>query len=238
MSVAGGPNLIKNGLVLELDAGNIKSYQSGSTTWFDKSGNANNGTLTNGPTFNTGSLGSIVFDGVDDYVIGSSSIALSNNFTLQISIKPDTLVSGNLMLIGDYQFVYGSNLGWYIGLDNRPSLNVGNTIFISIGQDSSFLYSAQNALITNNINNYIVSFVCTNGLLSLYINGIQTSGLTVNNIVRSINYSGTSFFVGKRSDNYNSIYKGSWYNYLLYNRALSAQEVLQNYNATKGRFGL
>jgi len=162
---------------------------------------------------------------------------LSNNFTLQIVIKPDTLTSGNLMLIGDYQGSYGSNLGWYIGIDNRPSLSVGNTIFISIGNDSSFLYSAQNALITNNINIYIVSFVCTNGVLSLYVNGVQTSGLAVNNTVRSINYLGTNFFVGKRADS-SANYKGSFYNYLLYNRALSAQEVLQNYNAMKKRFGL
>jgi hypothetical protein len=46
MSVKGGPNTVTSGLVLELDAGNIKSYQSGSTTWFDKSGFANNGTLS------------------------------------------------------------------------------------------------------------------------------------------------------------------------------------------------
>jgi hypothetical protein len=68
MSVKGGPNTVTSGLVLELDAGNIKSYQSGSTTWFDKSGFANNGTLINGPTFNTGSGGSIVFDGTNDFV--------------------------------------------------------------------------------------------------------------------------------------------------------------------------
>ena len=71
MAVKGGPNTVTSGLVLELDAGNIKSYQSGSTTWFDKSGNAYNGTLINGPTFNTGSLGNIVFDGVDDYVLAN-----------------------------------------------------------------------------------------------------------------------------------------------------------------------
>ena len=57
-----GPNLVTNGLVLALDAGNTKSYQSGSTTWFDKSRNGNNGTLTNGPTFSSANGGSIVFE--------------------------------------------------------------------------------------------------------------------------------------------------------------------------------
>ena len=85
MSTIGGPNVVDSGLVLELDAGNIKSYQSGSTTWFDKSGFANNGTLVNGPTFNTGSGGSIVFDGVDDYVTtsGLSNTHSTSSLTLE-----------------------------------------------------------------------------------------------------------------------------------------------------------
>jgi hypothetical protein len=231
------PSIIYDGLKLYLDAGNVSSYPGTGTLWTDLSGNGNNGTLTNGPTYNSSNGGSITFDGVDDYVLGTSNVNLSNNFTLQIAIKPDTLASGNIMHIGEYQGSFGANSGWYIGIDNRPSLSVGNSIFISIGNDSSFLYSAQNALITNNINIYIVSFVCTNGRLSLYVNGVQTSGLAVNNTVRSINYLGTNFFVGNRSVN-SANYKGSFYNYLLYNRALSATEVLLNYNALKGRFGL
>ena len=75
MSVKGGPNTVTSGLVLELDAGNIKSYQSGSTTWFDKSGFANNGTLVNGVGYTSSFNGSLVFDGVDDYVnLGNNSI--------------------------------------------------------------------------------------------------------------------------------------------------------------------
>jgi hypothetical protein len=229
--------IITDGLVLCLDAANPKSIVSGNTVWNDLSKSSTYGNLTNGPIYNSANGGNIVFDGFDDFVSGISNVNLSNNFTLQISIKPNTLASGNFMLIGDYQCSYASNFGWYIGIDNRPSLNIGNTIFISIGNDTSYLYSAQNALITNNNNIYIVSFVCTNGVLSLYVNGIQTSGLVANNTVRSINYSGTNFFVGKRVDN-SSTYKGSWYNYLLYNRALSVTEILQNYNTTKSRFGL
>ena len=69
MSFNNGPTIVTNGLVLALDAGDRNSYPGTGTTWRDLSGNNNNGTLTNGPTFNTGSLGSIVFDGVDDYVL-------------------------------------------------------------------------------------------------------------------------------------------------------------------------
>jgi hypothetical protein len=58
-----GPNVVTNGLVLNLDAANTKSYVSGSTTWRDLSGNGNNGTLVNGPTFSSNYGGGIVFNG-------------------------------------------------------------------------------------------------------------------------------------------------------------------------------
>ena len=87
MAVKGGPNTVTSGLVLELDAGNIKSYQSGSTTWFDKSGNTVNGTLVNGPTFDTGSGGSIKFDGINDWVtLPTSSVVAfgTGSFTVNM----------------------------------------------------------------------------------------------------------------------------------------------------------
>ena len=62
------PNIITDGLVLYLDAANTKSYPGSGTTWRDLSKSQLNGTLTNGPTFNSSNGGSIVFDGVDDYV--------------------------------------------------------------------------------------------------------------------------------------------------------------------------
>ena len=88
MSFNNGPTVVTNGLVLALDAGDRNSYVSGSTTWFDLTG-VNNGTLTNGPTFNTGSGGSIVFDGVDDYVnLGANSSNYSRtSFTIDSWVK-------------------------------------------------------------------------------------------------------------------------------------------------------
>ena len=63
-----GPRIVSNGLVLCLDAANKRSYPGTGTTWTDLSGNSNNGTLTNGPTFSAGNMGSILFDGTNDYV--------------------------------------------------------------------------------------------------------------------------------------------------------------------------
>ena len=91
MGVAGGPDLIQDGLVLSLDASDRNSYVSGSTTWFDLSGNNYNGSLINGPTFNTGSGGNIIFDGTNDEVtIGSkngASFVDTDNMTLSVFLK-------------------------------------------------------------------------------------------------------------------------------------------------------
>ena len=75
-------SIITNGLVLNLDAGFTPSYPTSGTTWYDISTGGNNGALTNGPTFNSGGGGSIVFDGVDDYVdIPSTSLNIVNQPT-------------------------------------------------------------------------------------------------------------------------------------------------------------
>ena len=67
MSLSHSPLIVRDGLVLCLDAANPRSYPKSGTTWSDLAG-ANNGTLTNGPTFDADDKGSIVFDGTDDRV--------------------------------------------------------------------------------------------------------------------------------------------------------------------------
>ena len=91
MAFIHSPQIVTSGLVLSLDAGNTKSYPGTGTTWFDKSGNTYNGTLTNGPTFNTANLGSIVFDGVDDYVTCGTIPFTSNTFTIEVEVDGPAL---------------------------------------------------------------------------------------------------------------------------------------------------
>jgi len=212
MSVKGGPATVTSGLVLELDAGNIKSYPTTGTTWFDKSGNANNGTLVNGPTFNTGSLGSIVFDGIDDYVTGS----LSNlsEYTLCVMVKIISYTVG------------GGILGGINPADPYIQLGGGNT------------WQFNNAFIANNPPvlsqwTYVVGVQTSTLTQSLYLNG----NLTANAFSRTSNL-GSGYVIGRRELSgpvYINCHVGTTQ---IYNRALSADEVLQNYNATKTRFGL
>ena len=89
MAINVRPSIVTSGLVLNLDAANMKSYPRSGTTWRDLSGLGNNGTLTNGPTFNSQNGGSIVFDGVDDYASINNTIGNfgTSDFTINFFFK-------------------------------------------------------------------------------------------------------------------------------------------------------
>ena len=114
-----GPNIVKDGLVLHLDAANYKSYPGSGTTWSDLSGNGNNGTLTNGPTFDSGNRGSIVFDGSNDFVYLSNPSSLAfgtGDFSIEIWCNPDSINEGpseqNTLVSKDYRNI---ELSFYLG---------------------------------------------------------------------------------------------------------------------------
>ena len=231
MSVKGGPATVLSGLVLELDAGNIKSYQSGSTTWFDKSGNANNGTLINGPTFNTGSLGSIVFDGVNDYVnlTTATTLGISNvstSFTISTWFK--TVGPGEYYLFDNYD---GSPQDISFRIDGgkfEVYLKASN----EVGFDAVQFGSGYNNGIWTNFT------LIWNGsdTIIAYANGINIGSSTQSGMTGNFD-SDTAFRMGARPFA-GSYFPGNISIFQIYNKALSASEVLQNYNATKGRFGL
>jgi hypothetical protein len=238
MSVKGGPNTVTFGLVLELDAGNIKSYQSGSTTWFDKSGNANNGTLTNGPTFNTGSLGSIVFDGVDDYVnCGNPSTVQfekTSPFTLGIWFKHTFSASCNIL---SKQSNTSPNFtGWGLGMNGSGT----RLQFFTYNNGSGRVVDFPSAYNNGTWNYVVVTYDGTDTIpgINFYVNStnVGLSTILINSQPSTI-VSTASLQISGRAGT-NNIWGGTVSLAQIYNRALSADEVLQNYNATKGRFGL
>lgn len=85
MSYHNGPKIVSEGLVLYLDAANSKSYSGTGTTWTDLSGNSNNATLVNGPTYSSLNGGGIVLDATDDFISITPSASLKvdgDNFTI------------------------------------------------------------------------------------------------------------------------------------------------------------
>lgn len=238
-TVHGGQgNIVTNGLVLNLNAGNPRSYPPpyNSTTWTDLSGNGNNGTLTNGPTYNTGSGGSIVFDGTNDFVdlptLGNP-IAI-NNFTYNFWCLPtQTRTPFNESTSGT-DGVSGQK--YAIDLINGLSNSYAG---VSVGTNGVSVYEHGTSYIPallvyqTTITTYVnIAVVYISKQPFLYINGILVrAGLTSlrPQVQMGIRWIGKGDY---------GAYGGRLNSVLYYNRALSASEVLQNFNATRARFGI
>jgi hypothetical protein len=233
MAFAHSPQIVTSGLVLSLDAGNIKSYASGSTTWFDKSGFSNNGTLVNGPTFNTGSLGSIVFDGVDDYVSIPNASTLNmggKSFTGDVWIKiPNS--SGGERIIFEYN-IWGATGTYQLTTLPGPTIRINWPETYALGTFLDYTYPP----LTQNIWTQIVAkFDTSANIISLYINGSLVSQVT--NATAEIGNVTSTMYIMSRGGSALFL-PGNLASFKMYNRALSDQEVSQNFNALRGRFGI
>ena len=222
--------IVTNGLVFWLDAGIPSSYPTSGTTWTDLSGNKNNGTLTNGPTFNSGS---IVFDGVNDYINIPDANSLTNTSTLSINcwVRVTSFGGGFCTIIGKGTSDADEE---YCILLNSSSLyfDVGN----AAGPYTQPTYTF-NANTWYNIS-CVHSRSANVSSLLCYVNGVFLSNSTINSGNTPIDNS-SPVSIGSRF--YNSIFgafNGDIVQVSMYNRVLSASEVLQNFNAQKALFGL
>ena len=222
--------IITNGLILNLDAGFLPSYPKSGTTLYDMS-NTYNGTLNNGPTYSSLGGGSIVFDETDDncYVGGYPNFALPQ-FTLSTWCYPTNAGNGSGAgrIIAGYTDVNNWTYGYGIFTYPYRALGPQVNFFVNNGSNPSYIQ----LLISNNIwLNLVLTYDGTTQ--RAYSNGIYLSSLT-----RTVSYFNTNRFTVGDGYLYNSPFKGNISNTFLYNRALTDSEVLQNYNAQKGRFGL
>ena len=216
------PSIVTSGLRVYLDAANVKSYPGSGTTWFDISGNGNNGTLTNGPTFSSSNQGSIVFDGTDDIVTTSLSATLS--FTWSVWFKTNVLASGYRNIIsvptGAYMLmlldISTNNMGFW----SSDGMNGG-----SLGVDSLSTNTWYNAVLVREGDGISGGYKAY--LNSVFKGSANTSTWTIANTIS----------LGGRTDT-NQYLKGNIALVQIYNTALTAAQVLQNYNALRGRFGL
>jgi len=231
-----GPNIVRDGLVLYLDAGSPNSYQGSGTTWKDISKvNQNNGTLINGPTFSSGNGGSIVFDGIDDYVdIPNNSVLFpQNQITLEIFIKTITTPTGRIVAteLNDFTTPY---LLYF--KNNKFSF------FLSTNSPNSFIELVSNITINSSSYYHVVAtydrFLATSQA-KIYINGSLNIQSSYSNPIYDPGVNGYLYLMGSNYRNIKQFFApGNLPVVRIYNRALTPSEVLQNYNATKGRFGL
>jgi len=235
MATKYSPKTVTDGLLLSFDAANTKSYPRSGTTWTDLSGNNYTGTLTNGPTFNAGNLGSIVFDGTNNYVdtvnTGTTFQFANVTFTVSLWIKTSA-TSGVIISKG----ATASTAGWMFQFDSAGTVS-GTTK----GSDGTNTYNrASTATVNNNTWRNIVAVYTTNtttlgsNTTSIYIDGVLSNGTgTLGGLV----YATTTdtIQIGRRPTG--AYWSGSVSNIQIYNRELTASEILQNYNAVKSRFG-
>ena len=222
ISYLGG--IVRNGLVLDLDAAKLDSYPKFGTTWRDITFNQNNGSLINGPTFNSLNGGSIVFDGTNDYTDITNIPFGTNPFSINLWFKMDGLQSINNALISVNAL--GTTNNWQLSFINSNELR-----FFYKGSGGTDAFSLSYTFISNVWTNVCITKDSNNDIRS-YVNASQTA--TVNyagnynhtEIIRlGINRSNAAFFDGNIS-----------VVHLYSNKGLTSTEVLQNYNAIKGRY--
>jgi|688.fasta_scaffold196363_3 hypothetical protein len=222
--------IVLNGLVLYLDAGNPLSYPGTGTIWNDLSNFGNNGTLINGPTFNSGNGGNIVFDGTNDFVNCGTGVGKPVNFTISTWIKPNAwnncgiVFSTNGQPLNHWGLWGRVNGNFEVYVSNGSSFQGANT---SLPWSS---VSIPNSGFTN------ITITVDGSLIKIFKNSLQVGG----NLTQTIQQVGSSnnLLIGQTAADSGYYYNGSVAEVLVYNRALSSTEILENYNATKSRFGL
>jgi hypothetical protein len=230
------PNIVTSGSVLMLDAGFVGSYPTTASTWYDISGNNNSGSLINGPTFN--SNGYIGFDGVDDYVNipgnATNNFQPTNSFTINAIFKPigigsPTSVTDNTSVVLGSGLAIGS---YGIGLNYNQIAGTYNLRIGCRSTDNTFL-TTDSSITLNKVYDVSLTYQ-TNGIQYIYVNGVQinsqsTVAFSSKSLTPSTTY-GFNIFRNYPVPGGNGRYGiGYFYKGLIYNRALSQTEILQNY---------
>ena len=255
---SGTENIVKSGLQLYIDAGRFDSYIGSGTTWSDLSGNNNNGTLVNGTRYNSSGVGSMVFDGSDDYIsFNNISPVSSLTFTISsvVTVDTDTVQYMRVVSKGHYGFTPGYLLQRF----GESGVATGIRFSLGIGSSTSNASTSLFAYTTDTFQKgqkYYLTMVSTGSYLYLYVNGVRTgltkytgTGGSIENGT-DLNYSAISgslsittsdkFTIGAYSNSSNPVgeyWNGKILNTIIYNSALSPEQVLQNYNTQKLRFG-
>jgi len=228
VSVIYNPPIVTSGMALCLDAANAKSYSGSGATWTDLSGYGNNGTLVNGPTFDSANGGSLVFNGSTQYADFTAS-NLTTTATIEMWAKLGAGFSGKMIM------------GW----NNYDIWCNGGAIGYNTA--NSDVYGIPGATVTTlgcagNWKHYVFEFRSD---VSYTNNEIY-----VNSVLQSLSQQSGSETIANRNFNSGLGRVAYWRSagggaYLMpmncsifkvFNRALTAAEILQNFNATRGRY--
>ena len=241
MALLHSPRIITDGLVLCLDAANRQSYPGSGLVWTNLAG-SNNGTLTNGPTFNSTNGGSVVFDGIDDYVNLGDILKFTKTQEASISVW--------------FSISSFSNVNFLIARRNTGSNRTDYGLVIKNSNTVSYLFDDDARTGINGSQPTFYDWPVSTLYIDLWYN------FTINLLNSGVWGRVTGFFNGQfldsrdgPHDDYFSnelvlgrnqivtfqppiYFNGKISNVSIYNRALTPAEILQNYNALKGRYNL
>jgi hypothetical protein len=226
MGVSYNPSIVTNGLVLALDAGNTKSYPGSGNTWADLSGLGNTGTLVNSPTFNSANNGFFQFVTDDQIVIPNNTALDTQTPTVEVWVKTNaTNQNGFWFEKGTVNSQYslfqeGGSILWRMNIGGITNLTTTTATYM------------------NTSNWYQVVGTYTSGTRRLYINGQLVNsdgqGGTIATSAGGMSIGVYGGFNGSRG----YYYDGNLSTCKVYNRALTAAEIQQNFNALRGRYGI
>jgi hypothetical protein len=217
------PDIVLSDLQLWLDAGQTDSYSGSGTTWNDLSGNSRTGTLTNGPTYSSADGGSIVFDGSNDFVQCSGSLTVTAaTFVTWIRRNGnqgqyDGILFSRGTSVTGMNFQVSNQLGYHWN-------NAGNTYNWQSGltiPDSTWCMIAVSVTSTS-----ATAYLCQTSGITTATNTVSHGSSVLNDIKLALDDATSRYFTGNISTA------------MLYNRALTADEITKNFNAFRGRYGI
>jgi len=232
------PKLVTSGLVLYLDAANRESYSGSGNSWRDLGASRFRGTLVNSPTYGQDNCGSIAFNGSTQYAnLDSTALGATSDWTISSWVSISSLIStqGNEYVMFS-QYSAGSGNGRFLFGLRYDSAGTNNKFGMLLGDRTSPAYSSQLLYgTTTPIVNvpYNVAATRSGNVFSIYVNGnlemTQTFSSFTVTLLQTTNQLGTAGISG-------TYFNGKMFSTIVYNKSLTSSEVLQNFNAMRGRF--
>jgi len=231
-SIQYSPKIVTDSLVLYLDAANVKSYIGSGTSWYDLSGNGNTGTLSTENIGTVSGSGVMAFNGSSDYIQNTNTNNLISSVgSISYWIKKRNISDSNTIFhIHEYEGAYTDYLRSHIDSNNLMD------IVIEDGDDAKLLFTYDLDDLNQSIwvNNWMyVMWTQDGSTLKLYINGSYINETA--NTWWTSHLTGIIYFKIGYGWNY---LEENISNFMIYNKALSSSEVLQNYNALRSRYGI
>ena len=233
MSAHANPKIVTDGLVLCLEAGDGKSYSGSGTTWTDRSGNGNHGTLTNGPTFSSDNNGLIQLDGTNDNIRtlwGANHNPYNNPITVSCWFKIDSITK-NMMILstGQYRGNANGNQRLYFGINTGVSEKFAWGIYADAWGSNEI-----SGITANTSDWFNLTIVVNNTNAYCYINNVLRDTKSVD----SSYVLNDELWVGTHDSDTDFELHAKISNVMVYEKDLSEAERTQNFNVTKSRFGL